>query len=71
MSIFSLRRKPLKLLRKPYDVEKWVSMLLEERSRLISAFASLHPQLQGSLPYRCELLPCPHDRCAAHPTTTI
>ncbi|MBP5386250.1 MAG: histidinol-phosphate transaminase [Prevotella sp.] len=35
------QEKAIELLRKPYDVEKWVSMLLEERSRLISAFRLL------------------------------
>lgn len=35
------QEKAIELLRKPYDVEKWVSMLLEERIRLMSAFRLL------------------------------
>ena len=35
------QEKALELLRKPYDVEKWVSMLLDERTRLINAFQLL------------------------------
>ena len=35
------QEKALELLSKPYDVEKWVSMLLEERTRLINAFRLL------------------------------
>ena len=35
------QEKALELLRKPYDVEKWVSMLLDERTRLINAFRLL------------------------------
>ena len=35
------QEKALELLSKPYDVEKWVSMLLDERTRLINAFRLL------------------------------
>ncbi len=35
------QEKAIEQLRKPYEVEKWVSMLLDERTRLMSAFRLL------------------------------
>ena len=35
------QEKAIELLRKPYDVEKWVALLLEERTHLMSAFRLL------------------------------